>query len=207
MAALSDQPPLSPEEFLAWEAQQAQRHEYLNGQIYGMSGGTLPHNAIAVNLVAGLRDWVRQRKCRLYVNDAKVFISEKGPFFYPDLVVTCDPRDFNETQGLRHPCLIIEVLSPSTQAFDCSEKFRHYRKLDSLQEYVLVASDRPTMDCYYRREPRIWEFESYGPPDPNGSATIADLAALEFQLKSLDFKGPLAMVYEDIAFDLNSPPG
>lgn len=202
MIALSDQSNLSPEEFLAWEAQQLQRHEYLNGQVYGMSGGTLAHNAIAVNLVAGLRDWVRQKRCRLYVNDAKVFISDQGPFLYPDLVVTCDPRDFNETQGLRHPCLIIEVLSPSTQAFDCSEKFRHYRKLESLREYILVASDRPALDCYYRRESRLWEFESYGPPDFNAGDAVADLATFEFQLKSLDFKSSLAMIYEDVAFDL-----
>lgn len=209
MIALSDQNYLSPEEFLVWEAKQSERYEYFNGQAYAMSGGTLPHNAIAINLVALLRNHMRQKNCRLYGSDARVFVSESGPFFYPDLVVTCDARDFNAIQGLRHPCLIIEVLSPSTQSFDYSEKFRQYRRLESLQEYILIASDRPAIDCYYHRESKRWDFESYSPQDNNlgdveSDSESMDISEIIVPFKSLDFSCSLAMVYEDVVFGANA---
>lgn len=205
MIALSDHNYLSPEEFLIWEAQQSQRYEYLDGQAYAMSGGTLPHNAIAINLVAVLRGHMRQKNCRLYGSDARVFVSEKGPFFYPDLVVTCDSRDFDAIQGLRHPCLIIEVLSPSTQSFDYSEKFRQYRRLESLQEYILIASDRPAIDCYFHRESKRWDFESYSPQESQidgieSDQDLMDLSKIIVPFKSLDFSCSLATVYEDVVF-------
>ncbi|XGV85779.1 MAG: Uma2 family endonuclease (plasmid) [Limnothrix sp. BL-A-16] len=205
MIALSDQNYLSPEEFLVWEVQQSQRYEYLDGQAYAMSGGTLPHNAIAINLVAVLRNHMRQKNCRLYGSDARVFVSEKGPFFYPDLVVTCDSRDFDAIQGLRHPCLIIEVLSPSTQSFDYSEKFRQYRRLESLQEYILIASDRPAIDCYFHRESKRWDFESYSPQENQIDGIEfdqdpMDLSKIIVPFKSLDFSCSLATVYEDVVF-------
>jgi Uma2 family endonuclease len=211
MIALSDQNYFSPEEFLVWEAQQPQRYEYLDGQAYAMAGGTLPHNAIAINLVAALRNHMRQKNCRLYGSDARVFVAEKGPFFYPDLVVTCDSRDFEAIQGLRHPCLIIEVLSPSTQSFDYSEKFRQYRQLESLQEYILIASDRPAIDCYFRRESKRWEFEGYSPQENHldgleSGQGSTDLSKIVVPFQSLDFSCSLATVYEDVVFATAKQP-
>lgn len=212
MIALPDKNYLSPQDFLAWEVTQPDRYEYIDGHAYAMAGGTLPHNIITGNLFVALRRFLRGTSCRVFMADVRVYVAEQGPYFYPDLVVSCDPRDLNATQALRHPCLIIEVLSPGTQSFDKNEKFRHYRRLASLKEYVLIHSDRPALDHYYRRQRNLWEFTSHSPEesDLDGSdlamprlasgKLTPPLDTLSFELQSLQFSDTLAMIYEDITF-------
>lgn len=103
---------MSPEEYLAWEVQQPIRYEYINGQIFAMTGGTLPHNSIALNLAAMLKTHLRGKGCKVFIADAKVGVSQQGPFYYPDVMVTCDSRDQTARQVIYHPCLIVEVLFP-----------------------------------------------------------------------------------------------
>ncbi|MBW4420163.1 MAG: Uma2 family endonuclease [Myxacorys californica WJT36-NPBG1] len=201
MIAHRDDFRLSPQDYLDWEAQQPIKYEYINGEAYAMTGGTLPHNDIAVNLTTLLKAHLRGKRCKVRMSDAKVGITEQGPFFYPDVVVSCDERDRTAIKMVRYPCLIIEVLSPSTEGYDRGEKFRRYRQLDSLQEYVVVECDRKGVDCYRRSDRGTWELSPYTPDDL--SETSAD--DLEIHLTSIDFRCPLSLVYEDVEVNLAVP--
>jgi Uma2 family endonuclease len=180
-------------EYLAWEAEQPLRHEYINGEVYAMTGGTLPHNDIAVNLTSALRNALRGTGCKVRMADAKVKISERGPYFYPDLVVSCDDRDRQATDAIAYPKLIVEVLSPGTAGFDRGDKFKFYRRLTTLQEYVLIDAEKVGIDCYRKTSAGKWELTTY--PDDMGDAENPTL-----ELVSLDFQCSLALVYEEVIF-------
>lgn len=151
------QPTLTPVEYLDWEAHQPLRFEYADGDVVAMTGGTIPHNQTAVNLVALLRPHLRGQNCKVLSGAAKVAISDSGPFYYPDVSVTCDPRDRNARAYIRFPCLVVEALSASTEARNRGLKFRHYRQIETLQEYVLIDPDRVLVECYRRNERNNWE--------------------------------------------------
>ncbi len=184
---------LAPHDYLDWEEQQSVKYEYLNGEAYAMTGGTLIHNAIAVNIVSALRTHLRGTGCRAFMSDAKVGITEKGPFFYPDVVVSCDERDRTATRLIQHSCLIIEVFSPSTEGFDRGEKFRHYRCLDSLREYIVVEAERMGVDRYQRNERGTWELTPY-----NLDERIETSPEIPFS--SINFQMSLANIYDEVEF-------
>ncbi len=185
---------LTPAEYLDWETQQTLRYEYVEGQIVAMTGGTIPHNQIAVNLVALLRPYLRGQDCKVLSSDAKVAISDDGPFFYPDVTVTCDQRDRTARHYIRFPCLVVEVLSASTEASDRGHKFRRYRQIETLQEYVLIDPDRPMVECYRRNERDNWELVN----------TISEVAGAAAEgnlvLDSIGLEITLPQVYEDVVF-------
>ncbi len=185
---------LTPQEYLAWEPEQSLRHEYLNGQVWAMTGGTLAHNDIAVNLTAALRNFLRGSGCKVRIADAKVQLSESGPYFYPDVVVSCDERDKIAKNVIRFPVLIIEVLSPSTAAFDRGDKFKFYRQLSSLQDYILVDSEKMGVDVYQRSSRNRWELRSY----PETTLMLNDQEAIPFP--SLNYACSLALIYEEVNF-------
>jgi Uma2 family endonuclease len=176
----------TPEEYFEWEAQQQIRHEYIDGEVFAMAGGTLPHADIALNFASVLREHLRGR-CKVRNSDAKVGITEDGPFTYPDVSVTCDDRDRTAQQFSRYPCLIIEVLSPTTEAYDRGGKFALYRRLESLQEYVLVGSETQTIEIFRRNQQGGWEFIPYGEGD-------------EVVLNSVGLTVAIAQIYEDVVF-------
>ncbi|MEH1842195.1 MAG: Uma2 family endonuclease [Nostoc sp.] len=178
---------LTPDEYLQWEARQEIKHEYINGEVYAMTGGTIPHNAIAVNLIAALRPHVRGSSCRVLGSDAKVGITEKGSFFYPDVLVTCNAQDRQAIQVIQFPKLIVEVLSPGTEAYDRGAKFAQYRRLESLQEYVLINSESIGVEIFRLNDRSKWELTSY----TNGD---------EIELICIEFKFPIALLYEDVEF-------
>jgi Uma2 family endonuclease len=188
---------MTPAEYLAWEEEQPIKHEYIDGEVYAMAGGTLPHNDIAVNLTSALRNALRGTGCKVRMVDAKVKISEKGPYFYPDLVVSCNEQDRQAMQMVRYPTLIVEVLSPSTAAFDRGDKFKFYRRIPTLQEYVLIDAEKVGVDCYRKGSTGKWELTAY-PEDVVDGENDRENAVLE--LVSLDFRCPLALVYEDVEF-------
>jgi Uma2 family endonuclease len=130
----------TPAEYLAWEEQQEIRYEYVDGEVYAMTGGTINHSQIAANLITILKNHLRGSGCRVLTSDAKVQTLAANSYSYPDVSVTCDERDRNASKYISHPCLIIEILSPSTEAYDRGNKFRRYRRSTSLQEYVLVST-------------------------------------------------------------------
>ena len=152
---------LSPQDYLRWEAAQPIRYGYIDGQVYAMTGGTIPHNQIAVNLLALLKPHLRGKHCKVLSSDAKVGITEQGPFHYPDISVSCDRRDRTARDYIRYPCLIVEVLSESTEAFDRGKKFRHYRRIETLQEYVLISQDQKNVECYRLNQQGRWELFHY----------------------------------------------
>ncbi|KJH71501.1 Uma2 family endonuclease [Aliterella atlantica] len=186
MIANSQKRHMTPDEYLAWEACQETRHEYVDGEVYAMTGGTLPHNTIAINLTSALKNPVRSRGCRLFMSDAKVQLSESGnPYFYPDVSVTCHPEDKQATKYLKYPCLIVEVVSPSTEAYDRGTKFAQYRRLESLREYVLISSEKISVDIFRLNDSHKWEFTPYA-------------AGEIVQFTSIDFECPIELLYEDV---------
>ncbi|MDM3843490.1 MAG: Uma2 family endonuclease [Aphanizomenon gracile PMC644.10] len=176
---------MSPLEYLEWEEQQDIKHEYINGQVFAMTGGTIPHNDIAFNLASGLRNHLKGSKCRVNIADAKVGVSETGPFTYPDVVVSCHPKDKQAIKFIQFPSLIIEVLSPSTEAYDRGGKFQLYRRIQTLQEYVLISADKIGLDCFRLNEKGLWELHPFVEGD-------------NVHLVSVDFTFPLSLVYEDV---------
>lgn len=161
MVALPDRLLMSYEEYLAWESTQEMRHEYFNGEIIAKAGGTRNHNRISLNFFKILDDALGDRQCEVYIADVKVQVEPSRKYFYPDVFVTCDQRD-RDPQLILFPCLIIEVLSPSTEAYDRGFKFSQYRKLDSLQEYVLVQTEQPVVEVFQRSQDGKWLFSEYG---------------------------------------------
>ncbi len=175
--------PMTPAEFLQWEEKEELRYEYVNGEVVAMTGGTIPHNDLAVNLLLLLAPHVRSRGCRINVSDVKVKVRRR--FRYPDLVITCDDRDKSAIKLFKYPKLIIEVLSPGTEAVDRGQKLREYQGLSTLQEYVLVNSDQMIIEVYRRGEKRGWLYESYG---------IGEIV----ELQSVEFSCAIDRIYEDI---------
>jgi Uma2 family endonuclease len=182
---------MTPQEYLVWEAEQPVRYEYLNGEVVAMTGDKIPHNQVAVNLAALLKAHLRGKGCKVLTRDAKVGVSEGGPFHYADVSVTCDERDRTARQYIRYPCLIVEVLSPSTEAVDRGEKFRQYRRIETLREYVLVDPERPGLECYRLNERGNWELvQSIG--------SEANPETIEVHLESVNVRFSLALLYEDV---------
>jgi Uma2 family endonuclease len=140
MAAIQERfPRFTPEEYFAWEEQQEFRHEYINGEVYAMTGGTINNSRIAANFIGLLTVHLRGSSCEVLTSDARINISESNDYVYPDLSVTCDERvrgafpqeNRNTKNFISHPCLIVEVLSPSTEAYDRGGKFRRYSQSSS----------------------------------------------------------------------------
>jgi Uma2 family endonuclease len=160
MVALPDRLFMSATEYLDWEPTQEDRYEYWDGEVVAMSGGTRNHNRISGNWFKLLDDALLNRDCDVYIADVKVQVEPGRKYFYPDVVVTCD-KDDDDAQIVQFPCLIIEVLSPSTEAVDRGAKFARYRQFQSLQEYVLVQVDRPKVEVFRRNDRNQWVLSEY----------------------------------------------
>ncbi len=180
-------PYLSPEEYLETEKSSPIKYEYIQGQIYAMSGASDAHVTITANLVTLLRNHIRGTGCRIYVADMKARIETLNIFYYPDIMVTCDQRDTKFEYFKRYPSLIIEVLSPSTEAFDRGDKFSDYQELETLQEYVLISQTRQRVDCFRRNSEGRWVLYSYR-------------VNQDLELISVNFSCSLTEVYEDVLF-------
>jgi len=152
--------PLSVEDYLQQEQQDHIRHEYIEGQIFAMAGGSRAHNQITINLAALLRPISRGTNCRIYAADMKVAVA-KNVFYYPDLVVTCQIAQENSEYYLSHPCLVVEVLSPSTEHIDKREKLLAYQRIPSLQAYLIIAQDKLHVEQYWRDEQGNWHYDTY----------------------------------------------
>lgn len=150
---------LTPAEYLALERQQTDdKHEYLHGRITAMSGASRKHNLLVGNAFASLHAQLRGRGCEVYSNDMRVHIPTTGLYTYPDIVALCEEPVFEDDSfdTLLNPGVIIEVLSASTEAYDRGAKFGHYRGIESLQAYVLIAQDRPHIELFERGADGSW---------------------------------------------------
>ena len=144
---------LSPAAYLAWERKAAFRNEYLNGVIRAMSGASEAHNRITVNMILRLGNLLDDLEYSLYVGDLRVRAGAADAYLYPDVVIVRGPPRFEDDvfDTLLNPAVVIEVLSPSTEARDRGEKFAQYRQLESLHEYILISQERIHVEHYLRQ--------------------------------------------------------
>lgn len=182
---------LTEEEYLEIERRAEYRSEYFAGEIFAMAGGSRKHSAIIFNLTVVLGSRLRGGSCRGYSSDLRIEISGIGKYTYPDLTVVCGEEIFHDDMNdtLLNPTVIIEVLSPSTEAYDRGKKFEHYRKLESLREYVLVSQDQPRIETFLRQETGEWLYR-----DVSGIEAVARLA-------SIDCEMPFGNIYDNVEFD------
>ncbi len=143
------------EEFLAWEEQQPERHEYFRGEVFAMVGGRRTHERIIANLVRRMGNHLDASPCQVFGAGLKLEIAD-NTILYPDLMVTCDRADLSAATAIHAPILVIEVLSPSTQSYDRSQKFALYRRLASLQEYILVDPETRRVEGFRRNAADQW---------------------------------------------------
>ncbi|MFL9466405.1 MULTISPECIES: Uma2 family endonuclease [Scytonema] len=176
---------VTPEEYLQMEEKSDIKHEYIDGCAYAMAGALDPHVTIALNIASLLRNRVRGTGCRVYIADMKARIESLNRYYYPDIMVSCDQRDRETPAYKRFPCLIVEVLSDSTEAFDRGDKFADYQTLESLKEYVLINTKRQRVECFRRNDEGLWVLQTY---------TVDNQS---FRLHSIDFEATFADLYED----------
>jgi Uma2 family endonuclease len=143
--------PRSAADFLAWDATQTTRHEFVRGEVFAMAGAGERHVTVAGNVYVALRQHLAGSPCRTFITDMKLRVEAADAFFYPDVMVTCSARDAGDPLVKREPVLLVEVLSPATAAFDRGDKFAAYRSLDSLREVLLVDPDLRRCDLFRRQ--------------------------------------------------------
>ena len=185
----------TPDEYRAIEETAEERHEYCNGEMIAMSGGSEVHSAIACNLLIYLGFLLRDTDFRLYNSDLRVWIPEHRCGTYADLIVVNGEPVFNgdRTDEILNPLLIVEVLSPSTEAYDRGEKFRKYRSLASFCEYLLVSQTEPYIEQYHnldRQSSDRWQWQVYDGID----------RAIE--LHSLNIELPMSEIYRRLNFQV-----
>jgi Uma2 family endonuclease len=148
--------PINIEEYLLGELESEVRHEFYDGQVYPMAGAGEKHNIISGNLYSVLRRKARGTNCKTFIADMKLYIPELNRFYYPDILLTCDSNDDHEYYK-QVPCLIVEVLSPSTENIDRREKLHAYQNISSVKEYLLVSQERMEVELY-RRDGKHWQY-------------------------------------------------
>lgn len=156
MAQAAPHATFSPADYLVWEAAQTQRHEYVDGEVFAMAGAGDGHVTVAGNVYMALRQHLSGSACRTYMSDMRLHVAAANSYFYPDVMVTCSSADLVSDMVKSEPKLIIEVLSPTTAAYDRGAKFGHYRHIAHLQEYVLIDIDTRSSDCYRLGADGFW---------------------------------------------------
>ena len=194
MATRAVQTYLTPEEYITLERKalpdaETVRSEYLNGEIIAMSGASFAHNLITMNISAQLHARLRSSGCVVFANEMRVSIPSVKSYFYPDVGVVCEEPRFEDDvfDTLLNPIVIVEVLSPSTEAYDRGDKFAHYRQLQSLQEYILVSQDKVRVDHYVRHAAQ-WILTDFQEPDQ------------QLPLTSIQCELRLQEIYERVPF-------
>ncbi len=176
-------------EYVATEARGEVRHEFLDGCAYAMAGGTPEHAALAAAIAGELRNALRGKSCRVFSSDLRVRVSKTGLTTYPDLSVVCGKLETapEDPHALLNPVVLIEVLSESTEAYDRGAKASHYRRIESLAEYVLVSQSEPLIEVHRRNERGHFELIE------SRTGDFAELASLGIKI-SVDavFENPLA---------------
>jgi len=187
---------LTPEQYLEIERKAEYKSEYYNGEMFSMAGASLTHNRLSTATVGELRQQLRHGPCEVFGSDMRVAVSATGLYCYPDASVCCGGPQLLDGQRdtLLNPTLIVEVLSPSTEAYDRGDKFRHYKSIDTFQEYLLIASERADVELRTRQ------------PDGRWLLTSADRLEDIVELQSIGCRLALADLYEKVEFG-ERPPG
>ena len=180
--------------YLGWEAEQPQKHEYLDGEVFAMAGAYEAHVTLAGNVFMALRNHLRGGPCSVFISDMKLRVEADNAFFYPDVFVTCAETDRAHSHYKAAPSLVVEVLSPTTSAYDRGAKFAAYRKLPSLREYALVDTERLSVDLFRRDEGGHWVLY------PSEAGDAVEFASVGLSL-------PMERVYEDARVGTADVPG
>ena len=163
----------SAADYLAWETTQPERHEFLDGEVFAMAGAEDRHVTVAGNLYITLRQHLSGSACRTYMSDMRLHVAAANSYFYPDVLVTCSAVDQASAMVKTEPKLIVEVLSPTTAAYDRGLKFGHYRALPSLEEYLLVDLDTRASDCYRKGADGLWVLHPFARSEAVELASVA----------------------------------
>jgi len=187
MSSSANTSALSPSEYLAIERHAETKSEYINGQMYAMSGAKFVHSLICSNLVAAIGTQLRGQPCKVVSQDQRVKVEASTMYTYPDVVAVCEEPRFEDTvfDTLLNPTLIIEVLSPTTEKYDRGEKFDYYSRIESLREYVLVSSDQMRVERFTRNG-TSWSYLALAAPE----ATL--------ELTSIACRTELSRIYEGV---------
>jgi Uma2 family endonuclease len=180
--------PMTEDEYLASEATSPVKREFLFGFVHAMAGASERHNTIALNLASACHAVSRGGPCRTLFSDMRLRLDAGSAYYYPDVMVVCGAQD-NDPMFKTAPCLIAEVMSPTTEAIDRREKLVAYQKLPSLREYVLIAQDDVRVEVYQRFTPREWGLTTLGPGD-------------SLELKCLPMVFPVNDIYAGVDFDV-----
>ena len=172
------------EDYLAWDNDQLEKHEFYRGEIFAMVGARRVHGEVSLNIATALKTHLRGGACRVFVESMKVKVADDA-IFYPDVFVTCNAQDLTTDLIFHHPLLVVEVLSESTQAFDRGLKFAAYRQLVSMQEYALVDPATRRVEIFRRNERELFELH-----DQTGQA--------ELHLASVDIRLPMSDVFDGV---------
>jgi Uma2 family endonuclease len=190
--ALPEQPRMTRDEFIAWELAQPLKYEFWQGEVFPMTGARQAHVIVAGNCFSLLKAHLRGGPCRAYISDMQLEVAAADAVFYPDVFVSCDPADLAADRTLSRAKLIVEVLSDSTAGFDRGAKFAAYRRLETLQEYVLVDPQRLTVEIFRRTETGDWLLATH-----DGERGLV--------LRSIDFEASLIDVFEAVEGGAGTP--
>ncbi|NUN66018.1 Uma2 family endonuclease [Pseudanabaena biceps] len=185
IAARENFPQLTPQEYFAWEEKQIYKHEYIEGQVYAMSGGSVNHARIAIRFITMFDAHLGAGNCIIGNSDLRIKMIKSENYTYPDVSITCDDRDKATTQYITYPSLIVEVLSPSTEAYDRGGKFRLYANNPVLQDYLLVSSTSIEIDLYHKKDNGEWIIINYQEGDM-------------IELKSINLTFAIAQIYRGL---------
>lgn len=182
---------ISAAEYLSQEEAGSVRHEFVRGRLFAMTGSSAAHNTIAGNIFVELKEAIRTCGCRVFINDLKVKIEKLESYYYPDIVLTCEPLQ-GSSSLIEQPQIIVEVLSPSTMQIDRREKLLAYLEIESLKYYVIVYQDRMLLELYSRDDHST---------DSWNKLILSKSSVLNLLLYSQTISIPLERIYEDVSFD------
>lgn len=185
MANPAPQPVFTSSDYLAWEEEQVERHEFLDGEVFAMAGAEDKHVTVSMNLMVALHQHLRSSPCRTYASDMRLHVEKADAYFYPDVFVTCSKKDLESSKVKTEPIFIAEILSPSTAAYDRGLKFEHYRTIETLQEYTIIDPHRRHTDCYRKGADGLWVLHPFGLHE-----TVV--------LRSVDLKIPFADLFAKV---------
>jgi Uma2 family endonuclease len=186
-------------EYLAFERGHPEKHEFIDGRIVQQAGGSRNHALISANIVSNLHQQLRGRTCTVYGSDMRVSIPQAQRYVYPDVSVVCGDARFEDAyeDSLGNPTLIIEILSPSTERYDRGKKFQAYQKIESFQEYLLIAQDTIMVEHFMRQSNTLWTFDVV----TDSSATLT-LTSIQCTLRVEDIYEKLALADQDDVTDV-----
>jgi Uma2 family endonuclease len=175
---------VSPEEYLAFEETSSERHEFVDGQVFAMAGGTTRHNKIAGALYARALAANNDPSCEVFIENVKLMLEDES-YYYPDVMICCE-EDSSELRYRRRPCFIAEILSESTEAIDRGEKLLNYQKLESLQTYTLISQDKPRIEIFSRLPDGAWRYQLLE------TDAVLKVPCAKFEVKVSDLFGSIA---------------